>query len=469
MDVDGFNRHRTTNLLIGSIALVLISVIRVFYTGIQDLILDVYDGNSLTTPRVHSFTRTYIRASSFLVFLLKLLTDVSWSDLNIASSSVKKLHHYDPTSFYYSVLSQGDQESSCDSNLTEVTDLDEYSLSEDPVSSHFSNEPASWVPLNDSTVPEPDAGFVEDESEHLPQSQSSSSDCPFTSGDTCRHRSVKFNNFVEVRTLSPFEAEEALLSRLSYQASEAMKVKAIKEANRLHFSSIFWLSCKLSIVWFTSNFFYSTVISRNVNVESEFSAFIYSSSMIFATLTIALFVKRRVVIQITGQLIKTSYNTEADRITFYKLMSVILALLSLVTVLAVTSPPTPPAATVDSVTPQVYASHQSNFKPWNSLLHADFIQSLISAASHCVFIIVLRREVGDVERLDIPLFLGLLGLFQVTTLWPGFFYIPSSPDASSQTLANVAASSSDRILSDVATLFFGDLIFMALLEFLWIW
>lgn len=468
MDVDGFNRHRSTNLLIGSIALVLISVIRVFYTGIQDLILDVYDGNSLTAPRVHSFTRTYIRASSFLVFLLKLLTDVSWSDFNIATNSVKKLHHYDPTSFYYSVLSQGDQESSCDSNLTEVTDLDEYSLSEDPVSSHFSNEPASWVPLNDSTVREPDAGFVDDESERLSKSQSSSSDLQFIGGDSCRHRAVKFNNFVEVRTLSSFEAEEALLSRLSYQASEAMKVKAIKEANRLHFSSILWLSCKLSIVWFTSNFFYSTVISRNVNVESEFSAFIYSTSMIFATLTIALFVKRKVVIQITGQLIKTSYNTEADRITFYKLISVILALLSLVTVLAVTSPPTP-SSTAVSVGPEEYTSHQSNFTPWSSLVQIDFIQSLISAASHCVFIIVLRREVGDVERLDIPLFLGLLGLFQVTTLWPGFFYISSSSDASSQALTTVAASPSERVLSDVATLFFGDLIFMALLEFLWIW
>ena len=460
MESNGLNQHRSTNLLIGSVALVLISVIRVFYQGIQDLILDVYEGNSLTAPRIHSFTRVYIRASSFLVFLIKLLAEINWSDLHLTSPSVKVLSQHERSSFSYSALSQGDHESNCDSTSTIVNDVDDFSNSDDAsISCHFLNEPASWVPINGTDESDRDDLTDEGDGLHLSQPEI---DIKYIRKELRKKRKIKFNNLTEVRMLSPAEAEDALLSRLSYQASEAMKVKAFKAANRLKVPTVAWLSLKLSIIWFLSHFFYSSVISRNSVEATEFSAFIYASSVIFVTFTIALFIQPTIVTQFTGQLTRNSYNVEADRLTFCKLLAIAFALLSIIFVTS--------SAAISSSSSSSFDASESNTVSKNvksSLLSQDFVQSLVSAVSHSIFIVILRREVGDAERLDIPLFLGLLGLFQVVTLWPGFFYISNSTDAS--TAFPTSSPSTDRIFSDIATLYLGDVIFMGLLEFLWIW
>lgn len=473
MDSNGLNQHRSTNLLIGSVALVLVSVIRVFYQGIQDLILDVYEGNSLTIPRIHSFTRVYIRASSFLVFLIKLLAEINWSDLHLTSPSVKGLSQHERSSFSYSALSQGDHESNCDSSTTIVTDVDDFSTSDDAssLSSHFLNEPASWIPINGTDESDRDDLTDEGDGLHLTQPEA---DIKYIRKELRKKRKIKFNNLTEVRMLSPAEAEDALLSRLSFQASEAMKVKALKAANRLKISSVAWLSLKLSIIWFLSHFFYSSVISRNSVEATEFSAFIYASSVIFVTFTIALFIQPTIVTQFTGQVNRASYYIEADRLTFCKLLAIAFALLSIVFVTssAASSSPLPSniSASASSSTSSIDASDNPNISKSvrSSMLNRDFVQSLVSAISHSIFIVILRREVGDAERLDIPLFLGLLGLFQVVTLWPGFFYISNSPADASASFST-PSSSTDRIFSDIATLYLGDVIFMGLLEFLWIW
>lgn len=470
MDSNGINQHRSTNLLIGSVALVLISVIRVFYHGIQDLILDVYEGNSLTIPRIHSFTRIYIRASSFLVFLIKLLGEINWSDFHLTSPAVKVLSQHERSSFLYSALSQGDHESNCDSTTTIVNDMDDFSTSDDAsISSHFLNEPASWIPINGTDESDRDDLTDEGDGLHLPQPEI---DMKYIRKELRKKRKIKFNNLTEVRMLSPTEAEDALLSRLSYQASEAIKVKALKAANRLKISSVAWLSLKLSIIWFLSHFFYSSVISRNSVEANQFSAFIYASSVIFVTFTVALFIQPTIVTQFTGQVTRTSYSIEADRLNFCKLLAIAFALLSVVFITSSAAYP-PVVNTSDATESQLGSgsgsgsgSGPSSNNVKSTFLHQDFIQSLVSAISHSIFIVILRREVGDAERLDIPLFLGLLGLFQVLTLWPGFFYISSSVDASP---FPATPSSTDRIFSDIATLYLSDVIFMGLLEFLWIW
>jgi len=81
-----------------------------------------------------------------------------------------------------------------------------------------------------------------------------------------------------------------------------------------------------------------------------------------------------------------------------------------------------------------------------------------SAICDAIFVVSLRRQVMDVDRLDIPSFMGLLGFFQVLLTWPGFFFISSDLKS---TLSNS--------LPDLITILLSDILFMAVFDCLSIW
>ena len=43
-----------------------------------------------------------------------------------------------------------------------------------------------------------------------------------------------------------------------------------------------------------------------------------------------------------------------------------------------------------------------------------------SAMMYGIYTVVMKRQVGDESRVYMPLFFGLVGLFNVVLLWPGF-------------------------------------------------
>lgn len=49
--------------------------------------------------------------------------------------------------------------------------------------------------------------------------------------------------------------------------------------------------------------------------------------------------------------------------------------------------------------------------------------AFFSAIIYGVYVTVMKRRVGNEDRVDMPLFFGLVGLFNVLLLWPGFFIL----------------------------------------------
>ncbi|PNJ00737.1 SLC35F5 isoform 8, partial [Pan troglodytes] len=51
------------------------------------------------------------------------------------------------------------------------------------------------------------------------------------------------------------------------------------------------------------------------------------------------------------------------------------------------------------------------------------IWSLAGAMLYAVYIVMIKRKVDREDKLDIPMFFGFVGLFNLLLLWPGFFLL----------------------------------------------
>lgn len=46
-----------------------------------------------------------------------------------------------------------------------------------------------------------------------------------------------------------------------------------------------------------------------------------------------------------------------------------------------------------------------------------------SAVMYGIYVVVMKKRIGNEDRVSMPLFFGLVGLFNVILLWPGFFVL----------------------------------------------
>lgn len=51
------------------------------------------------------------------------------------------------------------------------------------------------------------------------------------------------------------------------------------------------------------------------------------------------------------------------------------------------------------------------------------ILALVSAFFYAAYIIFLKRKVDHEDKMDIPMFFGFVGIFNLTLLWPLFFIL----------------------------------------------
>jgi solute carrier family 35, member F5 len=49
--------------------------------------------------------------------------------------------------------------------------------------------------------------------------------------------------------------------------------------------------------------------------------------------------------------------------------------------------------------------------------------AFFSAIIYGIYIIVMRKRIGNESRVNMPLFFGLIGLFNLVMLWPGFIIL----------------------------------------------
>lgn len=58
-----------------------------------------------------------------------------------------------------------------------------------------------------------------------------------------------------------------------------------------------------------------------------------------------------------------------------------------------------------------------------SRVPTGIILALVSAFFYATYIVFLRKKVDHEDKMDIPMFFGFVGLFNLTLLWPLFFIL----------------------------------------------
>lgn len=291
------------------------------------------------------FLKMYVRSSVFVVFLVAQVFKIPWRSL---FEGFQKHQHQNDAA--YSILTQNEEVEHDD------REDDETTLTADD---HFLTE-SNWVPINGSCR----------------GSNSGSSDLSSNEGDQSdsvqvnnkKKSKVRFNRVTEVRQLSPAEADEAFVARLSYQATKKMQTDAEKNAMKISPIRTIKLSFKLSFAWFFANYFQEL-------------ALMYQSTyfLIFVTgLTVAL----SLLFKLADESRHGASLSNEPRVSIVHLSSVLLTLAGLVF--------------VSTIVPKIELTYAQPGLFW----------AILSALLQSLFIIILRNEVDHDERLDIPFFLG---------------------------------------------------------------
>ncbi|KAK1337003.1 hypothetical protein QTO34_003047 [Cnephaeus nilssonii] len=189
---------------------------------------------------------------------------------------------------------------------------------------------------------------------------------------------VRFSNIMEIRQLPSSHALEAKLSRMSYPTVKEQE-SLLKTVGKLTATQVAKISFFFCFVWFLANLSYQEALSDTqvaiVNILS-------STSGLFTLILAAVFP-----------------SNSGDRFTLSKLLAVILSIGGVVLVNLSGSEKSAGRNTIGSI--------------W----------SLAGAMLYAVYIVMIKRKVDREDKLDIPMFFGFVGLFNLLLLWPGFFLL----------------------------------------------
>ncbi|XP_058796700.1 solute carrier family 35 member F5 [Phymastichus coffea] len=200
-----------------------------------------------------------------------------------------------------------------------------------------------------------------------------------TESDDSSIRSVRFSKLAEVRHMSESDATEALLARLSYQASVRAGEHARKQANKFPVHKVAKIALSFCFPWFIANYSYQMSLSQT---EAGIVTVLSSTSSLF-TLFLAAFFP----------------SNNGDKFTLSKLVAVTISFLGLVLV------------------------GFSDLAIEVNRVPTGIILALVSAFFYATYIVFLRKKVDHEDKMDIPMFFGFVGLFNLTLLWPLFFIL----------------------------------------------
>ncbi|KMQ86621.1 solute carrier family 35 member f5, partial [Lasius niger] len=201
-----------------------------------------------------------------------------------------------------------------------------------------------------------------------------------TESDDSSIRSVRFSKLAEVRHMSESDATEALLARLSYQASVRAGEHARRQANKFSVQKVAKIALMFCLFWFIANYTYQISLEL---IEDKIVVVLSSTSSLF-TLFLAAFFP----------------SNGGDKITLSKLAAVLVSILGLVLV------------GISDLT-------EENNMP----MSMGIILALVSAFFYAAYIVFLKRKVDHEDKMDIPMFFGFVGIFNLTLLWPLFFIL----------------------------------------------
>lgn len=191
-----------------------------------------------------------------------------------------------------------------------------------------------------------------------------------TESDDSSIRSVRFSKLAEVREMSPHEANEALMSRLSYSAS--MRIRRQKTHHKTARTALMFC-----ILWFIANYMYQLALEPS---ETAMVTLLSSTSSFFTLALVAMFP-----------------SSGGDRFTLSKLLAVLISIAGVVMV----------------------KLSQINEAKWSK----GIVLSIMSAFFYSSYLVLVKRKSDTEEKINIPLFFGFVGLWNLLILWPVFFIL----------------------------------------------
>ncbi|KFM59875.1 Solute carrier family 35 member F5, partial [Stegodyphus mimosarum] len=191
-------------------------------------------------------------------------------------------------------------------------------------------------------------------------------------------KSVHFNQVTEVRHLSESQADDALLARLSYAASLRAQESAFRAANKLPMKQVARIALLFCILWFLGNLSYQEALS---NTEAGIVNILSCSSGLFTLILASIFPAN-----------------SGDRFTLSKFLAVAMSIVGV------------------SIISSEDKGVQNFFPP-------GAVWSILGAFFYAAYVVLLRRKVDSEEMLDIPMFFGFVGLFNLLLMWPGFIFL----------------------------------------------
>ncbi|XP_028928721.1 solute carrier family 35 member F5 isoform X2 [Ornithorhynchus anatinus] len=231
---------------------------------------------------------------------------------------------------------------------------------------------------------------------------------------TAKKSRVRFSNIMEVRQL-PWSAGAEADPQPAAPPDPRQPGVAPKAPDKLSPSQVAKISFFFCFVWFLANLSYQEALSDSqvalVNILS-------STSGLFTLLLAAIFP-----------------SNAGDRFTLSKLLAVLLSIGGVVL--------------VDLAGPDSSPKKDALGSAW----------SLAGAALYAVYIVMIKRKVEREDRLDIAMFFGFVGLFNLLLLWPGFFVF------------HYAGWEAFELPSRLVWfyIFLNGLVGTVLSEFLWLW
>nr|CAH0108781.1 unnamed protein product [Daphnia galeata] len=191
-------------------------------------------------------------------------------------------------------------------------------------------------------------------------------------------RSVRFNGVVEVRELSPNEAVDALMARLSYSASIRAEVATRRCAEKLSSLETMKVAATFSLLWFLGNYSYQAALSHT---EAGLVNVLSSSSSLF-----------------TLMLAACLPSGTSDRFTLTKFIAVVFSIAGVVLV------------------------SLSDLKVEQSIpVGAGW--ALAGSMCYAAYLVLLKRRVDHEDKMSIPMFFGFVGLINTVVMWPSFFIL----------------------------------------------
>ncbi|XP_054168109.1 solute carrier family 35 member F5-like [Oppia nitens] len=386
---------------VGSIVLLVVDLIWVLSSELTEYL---YNDKKYNKP----FFATYVKTSLFTLYLLAFILVKSWrqqcrqwlrsaklgdavapEDFNLSATadgySLTTATSLSAEQPLYSILdSSGDH-----INDESIDDVDSSISSNDCKTSDYWSERVLsdpiWVPIkfnsdNSCLNSERSSGTEGTESESDPNKKS-----PMNRKSNGSQKSVRFSKLTEVRQLSQSQADEALLARLSYQATlrahEAALRASCQQQNKLSIGETVKLSLMFSGLWFAANWSYQLALKYS---EAGLVNLLSSTSSLFTILLSPVFPS----------------NSSSDNFSLTKLVSVIIS--------------------VGSVAFITIAQSKMDTMEY---IPVGALWALSGAFFYASYIVLLRYKVSNEDHLDIPIFFGFVGLFSLIFLWPAFFIL----------------------------------------------